>query len=91
MNLKKHKSTLLIQFHTNKIDFNVFLYEIKIPDILNSNYDCLRRENMTVEHVLLNCSKQTIEKEELIYFLRTIDIKKILISKKRIKTVVKMI
>ena len=88
---KKHENVLLIQFRTNKIDFNVFLYEIKVLKILSSNYDCSRRKNMTVKHVLLKCLKWSTEREELIYSLRTIDIKKILIFKKRTKTVVKMI
>ena len=55
--LKKHKNTLLTQLRTNKIDFNVFLYEMKVLDILSPNCDCLRGGNMTVEHVLLKCSK----------------------------------
>ena len=88
---KKYKNVLLIQLYTNKIDFNIFLYEIKIFNILNSNYDYLRRENMRVKHVLLKCLKWSTEKEELIYPFRTIDIKKILISKKKTKTVVNMI
>ena len=57
MRLKKHENVLLIQFRTGKIDFNVFLYEMKVPDILSANCDCLRSENMIVEHVLLNCPK----------------------------------
>ena len=89
--LKKHESTLLTQFRTSKIDFNVFLYEMKVPDILNSNCDCSRGGNMTVEHVLLKCPKWSTEREELIHPLRTTDIKKILTFKKRVKTVVNMI
>ena len=46
---------------------------------------------MTVEHVLLKYPKWSTEIEELIYLLCTTDIKKILISKKGTKTVVKMI
>ena len=88
---KKHENVLLIQLRTDKIDFNVFLYEIKILDILNSNYDYSRKENMIVEHVLLKCPKWSIEREELIHPLRTTDIKEILIFKKGTKTVVKMI
>ena len=89
--LKKHENILLTQFRTNKIDFNVFLYEIKIPDILNPNCNCLRGGNMTVEHVLLKCLKWSTERGELIHPLRTTDIKNILTSKKGAKTVVKMI
>ena len=89
--LKKHESTLLIQLRTDKIDFNVFLYEMKVLDILSPNCDCSREENMTVEHVLLKCPKWSTEREELIHSLRTIDIKEILTSKKRTKTAVKMI
>ena len=89
--LKKYKNVLLIQLRTDKIDFNVFLYEIKFPNILSSNCNCLREGNMTIEHVLLKCLKWSTEREELIYSLRTIDIKKILFSKKKTKTVVKMI
>ena len=55
--LKKYKNVLLIQFYINKIDFNVFLYKIKVLNISNPNYDCLRKENMTIKHVLLKCSK----------------------------------
>ena len=91
MRLKKHESTLLTQFRTNKINFNVFLYEIKIPDILNTNCDCSRSKNMTVEHVLLNCPKWSTERGELIHPLRTNDIKEILTSKKRTKTVIRMV
>ena len=64
---------------------------MKILDILSPNYDCLRGENMTIEHVLLKCPKWSTERGELIHSLRTIDIKNILISKKRAKVVVKMI
>ena len=46
---------------------------------------------MTVKYILLKCLKWSIKREELIYSLRTTDIKKILTSKKRTKTVVKMI
>ena len=91
MRLKKHESVLLIQLRTNKIDFNVFLYEMKIPDILSTNCDYSRSENMTVEHVLLNYPKWSIEREELIHPLRTNDIKKILTSKKRTKVVIRMV
>ena len=55
--LKKHENVLLIQLYTNKINFNVFLYEIKILNILNPNYDYLRRGNMTIKYVLLKYSK----------------------------------
>ena len=91
MRLKKHESILLIQFYTNKIDFNVFLYEIKVPDILNTNCDCLRSESMTVKHVLLNCLKWSTKKGELIHSLCTNDIKEILISKKKTKTAIRMV
>ena len=46
---------------------------------------------MTVEHILLKCPKWSIEKGELIHPFYPTDIKKILIFKKRTKTVVKMI
>ena len=62
MSLKKHENVLLIQFRIDKIDLNVFLYEIKILNVLSPNYDYLRRENIIVEHVLLNCPKWSIEK-----------------------------
>ena len=46
---------------------------------------------MTVKHVLLNYLKWSTERGELIYPLRTNDIKKILTFKKRTKTVIKMV
>ena len=46
---------------------------------------------MTIKHVLLKSLKWSIERKELIYFLYITDIKKILIFKKRIKTIIKMI
>ena len=46
---------------------------------------------MTVEYVLLKCLKWSIKKRKLMHSLYTTDIKKILIFKKRTKTVVKMI
>ena len=46
---------------------------------------------MTVKYVLLKYLKWSTERGELIHPLRTTDIKKILIFKKRTKTVVKMI
>ena len=91
MKLKKHESILLIQLRTNKIDFNTFLYEMKIPDILSTNCNCSRSENMTVEHVLLNCPKWSTEKGEFIHPLRTNDIKEILIFKKGTKITIRMI
>ena len=91
MKLKKHENVLLIQFRTNKIDFNVFLYEMKVLDILSTNCNYSRSKNMTVEHVLLNYPKWSTEKGELIYPLRTNDIKEILIFKKRTKTVIRMV
>ena len=58
---------------------------------MSPNCDCLKGGNMTVKHVLLKYLKWSTEKEELIHLLRTIDIKKILTSKKRTKAIVKMI
>ena len=64
---------------------------MKVSDILSTNCDCSRSENMTVEHVLLNCPKWSTERGELIHPLRTNDIKEILTSKKGAKAAIRMV
>lgn len=53
---KKHESALLIQLRTKKIEFNVFLHKIRVSKVTSFDYECSERV-MTIEYVLLRCSK----------------------------------
>lgn len=88
--LKKHESSLLTQLRTGKIGFNHFLYERKVPGIESPRCECTQ-DDMTVEHVLLECPQWTTERRELIDPLRTTDLRKILSKRKGCRAAIKMV
>jgi hypothetical protein len=53
----KRESALLIQLRTEKIGFNDFLFNRRVPDVTSPRCDCGARRQ-TVAHVLLYCSKR---------------------------------
>jgi hypothetical protein len=76
---KKEMSSLLVQLRTEKIGFNAFLYERKVPTVLSPR--CPRGSGaMTVRHVLLVCPTWSALRTRLLGELRTSDIRVILNS-----------
>ena len=88
--LKKHESALLTQLRTGKIGFNAFLHKMRVPEVISPDCECSEGA-MTVEHVLMKCSKWSAEREELITPLRTTSVKEVLTSKAGGRAAIKMI
>jgi hypothetical protein len=58
-------SSLAIQLRTGKIGFRAFLYQRKVPGVLDPLCtDCDAGEDMTVDHVLLKCEKWQALRQE---------------------------
>ena len=87
--LKAH-SALIIQLRTNKIDFNKFLHERRVLDILTAHCQC-EEKHMTVKHVLFFCSNWRKERKKMLQKAKIINIKRLFNERKAITIVVRMI
>ncbi|KAF7502054.1 hypothetical protein GJ744_008049 [Endocarpon pusillum] len=63
---------------------------MRVLEVISPDCECLERA-ITVEHVLMKCSKWSAEREELITPLRTISVKEVLTSKAGGRAAIKMI
>lgn len=63
--LRKYLSALVIQLRTGQIGFNAFLHKRRVPGVNNpSCTHCDSGQDMTVEHVVLQCPKWEALREE---------------------------
>ena len=87
--LKTHNA-LIIQLRTNKIEFNKFLHERRILDVMIAHCQC--DENyMTIKHVLFSCSKWRKKKKEMLQKTKITKMKRLLNERKAIKVAMFMI
>ncbi|KAF7514374.1 hypothetical protein GJ744_000144 [Endocarpon pusillum] len=63
---------------------------MRVPEVTSPDCECSEGA-MTVEHVLMKCSKWSAEREEVITPLRTTSVKEILTSKAGGRAAIKMI
>ena len=86
----KTHSALIIQLKTNKIEFNKFLHERRVLDVLTAHCSC-DEEHMTIKHVLLFCSNWREKRREMLQRAKITNIRRLLSERKATTIVERMI
>ena len=81
----KTHNVLIIQLKINKIEFNEFLHERRVFDILTMHYLC-DEEHIIVKHVLLFCSNWKKKRRKMLQRAKIMNIKQ-LFSERRAMTI----
>jgi hypothetical protein len=77
--MRKFESTLVIQLRTGKIGFNAFLYKRGVPGLDGPQCThCNNGDDMTVEHVVLKCSKWREERNRALVGLPRSSLRRLL-------------
>jgi exonuclease III len=77
--MRKFESTLVIQLRTGKIGFNAFLYKRGVPGLDDPQCThCNNGDDMTVEHVVLKCSKWREERNRALVGLPRSSLRRLL-------------
>ena len=87
--LKTHNA-LIIQLKINKIEFNKFLHERRIPDVMIAHCQC-DESYMTIKHVLLSCSKWRKERRKMLQKTKITNMKRLFSERKTITIAMRMI
>ena len=87
--LKAHNA-LIIQLKINKIEFNKFLHERRIFDVIIAHCQC-DEDYITIKHVLLSYSKWREEKRKMLQKIKIIDMKRLFNERKAITVAMRMI
>ena len=87
--LRKHSgrfkthNALIIQLKTNKIEFNKFLHERRIFDVMTAHCQC-DKNYMTIKHVLFSCSKWRKERRKMLQKTKITNMRRLLSERKAV-------
>ena len=87
--LKTHNA-LIIQLRINKIEFNKFLHERRVFNVLTMHYLC-DEDHMIVKHVLFFCSNWRKKRKKMLQKAKITNIKRLFSEHKAVTIVVRMI
>ena len=94
--LKRHSerfkahNALIIQLKTDKIEFNKFLHERRIFDVITTHCQC-DKSYMTIKHVLFSYSKWKKKRKKMLQKTKIIDMKRLFSERKAITIAMCMI
>ena len=86
----KTHNAFIIQLKTDKIEFNKFLHERRILDVMIAHCQC--DENyMTIKHVLFSCSKWRKERRKMLQKTKIMNMRRLFSERKAITIAMCMI
>ena len=86
----KTHNALIIQLKTNKIEFNKFLHERRVFNVLIAHCSC-DEEHIIIKHVLLSCPNWRKKRKKMLQKAKITNIKRLFSERKAVTIAMRMI